>query len=186
LSATQFLRSSYLFYFSKPAADRPLYKALHGKPLRSVVELGVGKGERTKRLFEVLGWSAGGEQIRYTGIDLFEARPDKSGMALKQAFGVLKQEGVKLQLVPGDPLAALGRTANMLSGTDLVIVGADQEPHSLARAWKYLPRMIHADTLIYQQEGNLASGNWTYRLLTRLEVERLATTANRTQHRRAA
>ena len=72
------------------------------------------------------------------------------------------------------------------SGTDLVIVSADQEAHSLARAWKYLPRMSHPETLIYQQEGDLASGNWTYRLLTRLEVERLATTANRTQHRRAA
>jgi hypothetical protein len=186
LSATQFIRSSYLFYFSQPAADRPLYKALYGKPIRSVVELGVGKGERTKRLLELLSWSAAGQPIRYTGVDLFEARTDKAGLALKQAFGVLKQEGVKMQLVPGDPLAALGRTANMLSGTDLLIISADQEPHALARAWKYVPRMLHPDSLVYQQEGDLASGKWTYKTVMRLEVERLASAANRTQHRRAA
>ena len=67
-----------------------------------------------------------------------------------------------------------------------VIIGADQETQSLARAWKYLPRMLHPESVVYQQEGDLKSGKWTYRLVTRLEVERLATAANRTQHRRAA
>ena len=79
----------------------------------------------------------------YTAIDQFESRGESQPrLSLKEAFHVLRPTGVKLQLVPGDPLSALSRIANSLAGTDLLLIAADQDRQSLAQAWKYVPRML--------------------------------------------
>jgi hypothetical protein len=185
LSTAALVRSTYLLYFSQPAADRPLYKAIKGRAIRSFVELGIGAGQRTERLIEVLGWEAGNLPLAYTGIDLFEQRPsDCPGMSLKAAFAKMKFAGVKTRLVPGDPYSALSRAANQLSGTDLIVISADQDRDSLARAWFYFPRMMHAGTLVFLEEP-AAKGTTTYRPISPLEIERLAASANRTLRRAA-
>src|SRR6187455_2615661 len=87
VSAGSLIRSTWLLYFSQPAPDRFLYKAVKGKSIRSVVEIGIGSGLRTQRMLEVLAWRRHERPLRYTGIDLFEARPhDQPGLSLKRAF----------------------------------------------------------------------------------------------------
>src|SRR5690606_30991433 len=115
LSNAGLLRSAYLLYFSQPAADRSLYKAIKGRKVASIVEIGVGSGERTSRLIEVLGWEAGNHPLHYTGVDLFEQRAkERPGLTLKEAFARFKFDNVKVRLVPGDPYSALARVANQL------------------------------------------------------------------------
>ncbi len=189
MSLRHFLRSSYLFYFSQPVAERNLLKAIHKQPIRSLVELGVGTGARTRRLLEVIGWSARDSAIKYTGIDLFEGRPAGTpGMTLKEAFNSLKTPNVKMQFVPGDPYQALARTANMLTGTDMLIISAGLDEASLARAWMYVPRMLLPTTLIFRQERSEAEGKVVenYTRLTAVDIERLATAASKKSNRRAA
>ena len=189
MSLRQLLRSSYLFYFSQPAGERSLLKAIHRQPIKSVVEIGVGTGARTRRLLEVVGWSAGESALKYTGIDLFEGRPAGTpGMTLKEAFHSLKTANIKMQFVPGDPYQALARTANMLTGTDLMVISAGLDEASLAKAWMYVPRMLHPQTLVFIQEKSDAGGKpvETYKRLTQLEVEKLATAASKKSNRRAA
>ena len=72
MSVGSLLRNSYLLYFSQPAADRALYKALAGRPVRSIVELGISLGERTTRLLEVASWRSDCLPLRYTGIESHE------------------------------------------------------------------------------------------------------------------
>jgi hypothetical protein len=202
LSLRQFLRSSYLFYFSQPVAERSLLRAVsrNSEPIRSIVEIGVGTGARTRRLLEVVGWSAAGDTpLKYTGIDMFEGRPAGTpGMSLKEAFNKLKTPNVKMQFVPGDPYQALARTANMLTGTDLLVISAGLDENSLAKAWMYIPRMLQPKTLVFLQEriaapNSTADGNSgksqvteTYKPLTALEIERLAAAGSKKSHRRAA
>jgi hypothetical protein len=144
------LRLLYLSHLSQPAADRPVYRAVRQTPVRSIVELGLGTGQRALRMIEVATLNHPIERISYTGIDLFEARgpSDGPGLPLKEAHRLLKATGARIRLVPGDPWSALSRTANTLTGIDLVIVGADQDPDSLARAWFFLPRMLHENSKV--------------------------------------
>jgi len=185
LSTAGLLRNAYLLYFAQPAADRALYKTLKGRKVRSVVQLGIGNGERTSRMVEVLSWEAGNLPLDYTGIDLFEQRPKTSpGLTLKAAFSQLKFEGVKVRLTPGDPVSAISRIANQTKGVDLLFISADQDRESLERAWFYVPRMIHAETLILAEEPAPKIGH-TFRTITSLEVQRLAAAAGRAMRRAA-
>ena len=184
MSAGSLIRSTWLLYFSQPAPDRFLYKAVKGKSIRSVVEIGIGSGLRTQRMLEVLAWRQHERPLRYTGIDLFEARPhDQPGLSLKRAFHELRKGGVQLKLVPGKPYEALIRVANGLAGTDLLLISADQDAESLRYAWTYIPRMLHTGSLIFQEDRDAKTGKSSYRRLTLLEIQREAARAARALRR---
>ncbi len=185
MSTAGLLRNAYLLYFAQPAADRALYKTLKGRKIRSVVQLGIGNGERTSRIVEVLGWEGGNLPLDYTGIDLFEQRPKTApGLTLKSAFSQLKFNGVKVRLTPGDPYSALSRVANQIKDVDLLFISADQDREALERAWFYVPRMIHGETLILAEEPAPKIGH-TFREIKPLEVQRLAAAASRAMRRAA-
>ena len=125
-------------------------------------------------------------RVQYTGTDLFEARPPgTSGIPLKEAHRLLCSLGGRVGLVPGDPFTALARKANSLTGTDMIVISADQEPASLARAWFYVPRMLHDRSLVFLEEAPAGDGRPTFRLLAREEIEALAV-GELGGHRRAA
>jgi len=146
------LKYTYLAHLSQPSTDRVLYRSIDKCPVRSILELGVGDGVRAQRLLAIAMRNVSDAGLCYTGIDLFEDRPaGLDRIALKQAYQQLRQQHVKVQLVPGDPFEALARISNYISGIDLVVVAGDQDPDSLARAWMFLPRMIHAQTRVFCQ-----------------------------------
>lgn len=185
MSAGALIRSTWLLYLSQPANDRALYKAVKGLSIRSVVEFGVGDGLRTTRLLEVLSWKQENLPLRYTGIDLFEARPaGQNGLTLKQAFAQIRAPEVKIQLVPGTPFDALSRCANMLTETDLIVISADQQGADLEKAWRFVPRMLHDGSLILR-ERPAGAGKTVFEVMPVAEVHRLARESTK-QLRRAA
>ena len=165
--------------------DRPIYRAIRRGQFRKIVELGIGIGQRAVRMIEVAGSDGSPGEVRYTGIDLFEARSaiDGPGVTLKMAHRLLKATGARVQLLPGDPFTALSRAANGLTGTDLLIISARQDPRPLARAWFYIPRMLHAQSLVLIEEVPVAGGPLVVRRVGADEIARLA---SRVSHRRAA
>lgn len=174
MSECSLLRYCYLAYFSKPVGDRALYRALRKRRFQSVVELGIGLGVRTQRMFELIRPANADVPLRYTGIDLFEARAVAgTGFRLKQAYQTLHQLPGKIQLVPGDPYGALSRVANTLTGTDLLVISADQDAESLARAWFYVPRMLTPNALVLI-ERTVADGKTHYETLTVEKITELA------------
>src|SRR5690606_32958982 len=113
LNLLKFLRNFYLGYFSKPVANRALYRLLRTTTVRSVVEIGLSDLARTRRLLELALDKTSVEELRYAGVDLFEGRSaDSPGVPPKQAHKQLKPLGIRVQLLPGDPFSALGRGAN--------------------------------------------------------------------------
>ena len=95
------------------------------------------------------------DEVRYTGIDLFEGRPaDQAGLALKDAHRLLGGLCEGVRLVPGDPGAALRRCANELRGTDLVLISHDQDIESLRASWHFLPRMLHNQSQVWLEQPN--------------------------------
>ncbi len=145
----------YLAYFSKPHGDRAVYRAIRRHRWHRFLEIGVGHAAQAQRMINVALGQQAKDQVRYVGIDLFEARTvPSSGISLKDAHRTFKALGISAQLVPGDPLGALARAANALRDIDLVIISADQNVESLDRAWFYLPRVLHATSVVFLEKVN--------------------------------
>ena len=173
MNHTSFLKFAYLTLLSKPSHERALYQAIRrAKPL-SIVEVGVGLGVRASRMIAVAGRFHPDEKMRYTGIDLFEARTESgTGLPLKEAHKRLKATGASIRVIPGDPLSALARSANGLQSTDLLVIAADQDAHSLKSAWFYVPRMLHDNSLVLIED--VSESQPQFRCLTAEQVDSLA------------
>ncbi len=174
------LRLFYLLHFSKPASDRLVYREIRRKKARKVVEFGLATGQRAVNAIEVLTAFHSPGEIHYTGIDLFEARliGDAPRLTLRDAHRLLKPTGARIQLVPGVAGEALSRVANGLREIDAVIISAANTPEQMQRAWFYLPRMVHAATLFFQESPSPGGGT-AMRLLPADEVARLVAQGQR-------
>ena len=116
------------------------------------------------------------QEILYAGVDLYEARSsyEGPGLTLKMAHRKLKSTGARIQLLPGDPFTVLSRSANGLSGTDLIVISERQDRDSLARAWFYLPRMLHGSSSVFVEEPSNHGGKHVLRQLPSPEIEERA------------
>ena len=140
MPTTSRLRAFYLSYLSTPGGDRPVYRAILRHQARSFLELGIGIGQRAVNMIEIAGRFCPPRQLRFTGIDPFEARGavDGPGVTLKMAHRLLTTTGARIQLVPGPPDVALARCANALGQVDLVVISSRLDPHRLSRAWFFV------------------------------------------------
>lgn len=152
MSRTSFLKYCQLAYLSAPAQERSLYRQMAKSQPTRILEIGLGMGVRSLRMFDVARRYCDAKQIIYTGIDPFESRQAGSTvLSMKDAYKLLRQQGVKVKLVPGDTLAAMTMTANSLANTDLIVIDAEVGQADLAKAWKYFPRMMHEKSLVLRQ-----------------------------------
>lgn len=175
MSLTQRVKYLYLAYFSKPASNRILYRLIKQRRVRRIAQLGVGDGRLAVSLIE-LAQTAAAEPVRYLGVDLFEGRPADAepGLSLKEAHKLMQASGAKVQFLPGDPYSALARGANSNTGVELMLISAEQDPESLARAWFYVPRML-APGAVVLIEGPTSTGDSDWRQVGDDELQRLAT-----------
>lgn len=175
----------YLAYFSKPAGDRLLYRAIRKRRVRKILEMGIGSGQRARRMIEAARPAMPLGSVSFTGIDLFELRSpaDGPGISLKMAHRQLAKTGARVRLVPGEPVSALARTANSLGAFDLIVISADQEGESLAKLWFYVPRLVHEATEVFLEETSARGRSAGLRLISPADIAQLAHLASR---RRAA
>ena len=95
---TSRLRVFYLSYFSNPAGDRLIYRTIRRQKVRTILELGIGFGQRAVRMIEIAGCYHPIREVRFTGVDLFEARSsaDGPGVTLKMAHRLLNATGARI------------------------------------------------------------------------------------------
>jgi hypothetical protein len=169
-------RVFHLTHFSKPPADRAIYRDMHQRRVRKILEIGIGTGLRASRMLWLARSLCPPAGVYYTGIDLFESRtgPDRPGLTLKEAHRLLRPHGAKVQLLPGNPLTTLSRVANSLAGFELVIVSADWDAKLMSRAWFYVPRMLARGARVYLEDNKDSAEDGCFRLLSSKEVAKLA------------
>lgn len=178
MSQRGIVKYSYLALLSQPAADRPIYRELRQHPVRRIVEIGIGSAVRAQRMIELLASLQPDRDLCYTGVDLFEARPaEQAGISLKTAHTLLRPLPAQIKLLPGPPGEALQRWANELIGTDLLLVAADQDPQSMARAWPFVPRMLHEQSRVMCERTT--SGSARFERLDRAEIDLLSSPRRR-------
>ncbi len=145
------LKRLYLKHFAKPASERVLFSAIASQSVRQIVEIGIGDCSRAQRLLRLAVQCHGGP-ITYCGVDLFEAAPKgRPILKYKDAYCKLNAANCKTKLVPGEPTAALASCANSFTNTDLILIGNQFDSTALASMWMYVPRMLTAQTLLFQQ-----------------------------------
>jgi hypothetical protein len=144
--------------------------------------LGIATGQRALRMIDVAQLASPGEEVHYVGVDPFESRSesDGPGLTLKAAHQLLRRDGVRVQLVPGNLAAALARVANSLGKVDLLIVPAALESASFARAWFFVPRMLHEQSLVFVEQ-TLEDGRSLLEIKPRHEIDALASLGIRRQ-----
>ncbi len=175
MSAAGRIKYCYLAYFAKPVGDRLLYRTIRSRQPRKILQLGVGTAQRALQMISVALRHHPADELRFAGIDLFEGRSASmpAGLSLKQAHCLLKATGVRVHLVPGDANSALSRTANSLRDNDLMLIGADQDVASLEQAWFYVPRMLHAGSLVLREVPS-AEGGTSWQPLSLADIDQWA------------
>ena len=159
-----------LTMFSKPVENRLIYKMIKQQQLQSFVEVGLGDGSRFEKMIQVAHTYSQSESLRYTGVDLFDARETPAQpLKLIEMHKRMKALPAKTQLVPGELGPAIQRIANSHLRTDLVIISAGFEPADFERALRFIPRMMHSSSTLLVQRNTGAA----FEVLNRLEVERL-------------
>ena len=183
MSAANALQALWLAWFSKPVADRLLYRLVRqGRP-RKIMMLGLGDLTRALKLLSLAERYHSAEQIQFAGIDPFDSRPaDVPRLALKDAHRLLRPSGVKVNLVPGKLFEALARSANALREMELVVISSELDDAALAPAWFYMPRMLAAQAIVLREEQRAEGA--VFKHLASAQLQQLS--AKATPRRRAA
>ncbi len=152
MARLSWLQRLYWRHLSKPANERDLFIHVLENPVGSILEIGIGSGERAKRLLPLCTKPEGIAQIRYAGVDPFESAPaGQPHLNLKQAHRMLAELGVKAHLIPGDPQFAISRVANLVQPSDLIIIDgeweSDTETGRTIATW--LPRLCHSKSTLF-------------------------------------
>lgn len=155
-----------LAFMGKPATDRAVYQLIKKNKFQSFVEIGLGMGDRCQQILRVAG-KFSDKPIRYTGIDLFDARPENA-LKLIDMHKTLKAFAAKTQLVPGPVGPSIERIANSHLRTDMIVISPGTQRSEIESVISFLPRMLHANSLVLIQ----FKPDQKMKQLTRLDIER--------------
>ena len=162
-------------WLDKPVCDRAIYQQIKQRSISSIVEFGMDDGYRCENMIAV-ATKFSQERIRYTGVDLFDARPEDP-LKLIEMHRLLKSTGAKTQLVPGDIGSVIPRIANSHLRTDLIIFSSGYDANQFAEVKMFLPRMLHASSLVMIQD----EFDGPFQQLTRLQIEKSTAQGNQLQ-----
>ena len=156
----------HLAFMGKPATDRTVYQLIKKNQFQSFVEIGLGTGERCQQILRVAD-KFSDKPIRYTGVDLFDARPE-NGLKLIDMHKTLKAFAAKTQLVPGPVGPSIERIANSHLRTDMIVISPSTQRSEIESVISFFPRMLHANSLVLIQ----FKPDQKMKQLTRLDIER--------------
>jgi len=169
------LNSLYLSTFAAPACDRVLYRTIRRLRISSMLEIGVGDATRATKLIR-MAQKYGSGQVRYTGVDAFEGNPS-CRITLKDCHQKLNALGARIRLVPGDLASSILQIAISHVRTDMLIISSEYHTSELEQAWYYVPRMLHAASVVFLQDAKDKEGY--FEQIGRLEIERIIKHASR-------
>ncbi len=156
MARLSWLQRLYWRHFSKPVAYRALFEYLIEHPIGSILEVGIGDGQRLEQVLSLVNVRPDVTQLRYAGVDLFESGDPKDGhLRLKDVHRKLAEKNIKANLIPGDAASSLMRVSHMVLPSDLIIIddswGEDSANGNALVQW--LPRLAHESTTIFARQN---------------------------------
>lgn len=149
MSLARFWSSLKLLRFSQPAGDRPLYQAVRGRVIGSVLEVNIGEAARAERLIGWLREQGSVGTIRYAAVDPFETG-GAGHIGLKNFHSRLGRLGAKPLPVPlaGSLAASLTRVAHTIGAVDLLILDGSAADFDVPAVRMILPRLVHPESIV--------------------------------------
>jgi hypothetical protein len=164
-----------LAHFARPRGNQQLYRLVKRQKVCRIVEIGISNLARAELLIQVAQRFAGDQKVWYTGLDMFEARAHgRTPLALKETYRILRATAANVRLVPGVPRMSLASAANAHQNTDLILIGPDVSENDLHGAWFYVPRMLHASSIVLSERRE-ADGKISFNNITRSQIAEWAT-----------
>ncbi|NNE00765.1 MAG: hypothetical protein HKN47_25900 [Pirellulaceae bacterium] len=114
----------------------------------SVLEIGVGDGERALAITKMLIASHPETAVRYCAIDMFEMADGP--ITLKEFNRQLRGQSVRPTLIPMDLTAGLSRVSSTIGFVDLVLIAEPNEPIDLKSIRSALERVTTPKSTVYQ------------------------------------
>jgi hypothetical protein len=183
VAAASWFKYAQLAYLSRPRSDCQLYRLVKRQRVCRIVEVGIGRLQRSLALVEVAQRFAADQKVCYTGIDWFDARSaELAELRLKHAHQRLAPSTATIRLVPGDPAVSIPAVANAHQNTDLLLISQLVHDDDLQRAWFYVPRMLHATSTVLRESRGLDGSP----IFTPLPLSEIAERAGRVIKRQAA
>ena len=169
------IRRMWLTRFSKPVADRPLFRHLLRAAPQRIIEIGIDSLDRSERLLRVAA-AVGPTAPHYVGLDRFEGRLESEprGATLKQAHQRLHGLA-RVQLLPGNADTSLARMCNHLGIFDMVVIAAITDERHLERSWFFLQRITNASSLVLRETVSGADRSWE--VVPKARIDELASRA---------
>jgi hypothetical protein len=146
----QFLKNLIFYFFSEYKRYAQLLLIVFLKRPKSIVEIGVYKGKRSKELIEVA--KIFNNKINYYGFDLFDLFNRK--IDLKEFSKKPDSENdIKYKLSKlANVMLFKGFTHNTLSTfnkkIDLIFIDGGHSVKTIANDWHYVKKMMHKDTYV--------------------------------------
>jgi hypothetical protein len=183
VAAANWFRYLYLAHASRPKSVRQLYRLVKRHRVCRIVEVGVSDVRRSVAIVEVAERYSRGQKVCYTGIDWFDARaPQLAPLLLKDAYRVLRATGANVRLLPGEPGRSVSAAANAHQNTDLILISSAVSDSELQGAWFYVPRMLHAYSVVLRE----CRGSNDELSFVRISTKEVSDRANKAANRRAA
>lgn len=151
MNRLSWVQKLYWSNFAKPVQDRALFKALVNHEIASVLEIGVGDGQRMRRISRLAQLPSEAESLRYVGTDEFEAASDNHAhLSLKHAHQLAGRLSLRATLIPGDLNSALPRVAHKIGPSDLLVVNGGLDPFNptLSPLCGWMNRLAHQSSIV--------------------------------------
>ena len=152
VAAASRLEFAQYCYFLRPVAERALHRLIQKRKPGTVIEIGLGDGERSVRLIKsVLRFRPHGG--RYYGIDPFEANADRPHISLKEAYLRLRRLQCEATFFPGHPAIVIPNVANQITDVELLVVGPEVDASDLVDTFPFWPRMLDKGGVVAQYDA---------------------------------
>ncbi|MGB7344699.1 MAG: hypothetical protein WBD20_10820 [Pirellulaceae bacterium] len=123
-------------------------RLIKGSGASTVLEIGVGNGERALAMTATLVDANPGKTVRYVAIDMFEMADGP--ITLKDFHKQLRGQNVQPTLVPMDVRGGLNRVSSTIGVVDLVLIAEPNQAIDLAEIKSVLRKVASEGTSVYQ------------------------------------
>lgn len=156
MNVAKYVRYQTLHARIRPKRYRNLFRIIHERRSRCIVEIGTWNGVHGKQMIQTAAIHHPIGAIKYLGFDLFEGLTDdllakelsKRPPAFEEVRRVLESTGAQVQLFRGNTRDTLPRAVDALREGDLFFIDGGHSVETIRSDWSAIERALRTDAVV--------------------------------------